>query len=406
MSQLWSRIALAVTVVVLPLSVASQAEDWSQWRGPRGDGHATVKAPLTWDADDVAWAVELPGVGQSSPIVSGDRIFLTAAKAEGAERLVLCYDRKSGEQLWQQSAWEGKPEKVHQMNPWASATCATDGEHVYAFFGIGGLHCYTVDGRHVWSRQLGEFENPWGTAASPVIVGDLVVQNCDAEDESYLAAFHKETGADAWRTPRERLRGWSTPILVEANQGPLLLLNGETGVHCYDAQSGKQMWFCKGDTGRGSPTVTPTGDGLFVVLNGRPGDMFAVRADGTEVWRTRRKSGRDLPSPIVLDGQILIVNLRPGTVTTYEAQSGKQLGSQQRLKGSFAASPIVIDGHALVPNEDGEVFVLKPGAEGAQVTHVNTIKPRAPGEVFRASLTPLDGGMLLRSTRTLYMIRK
>ena len=387
-------------IAALPLVASAE---WPQWRGPRGDGHADVDAPLRWDDSNLKWAVDLPGVGQSSPTVWGDRIFLTAAEGEGGSRVVLCLDVKTGKTIWKHTAWTGEPEKVHAMNPWASATCATDGKHVYAFFGVGGLHCYTVDGEHVWERQLGAFENPWGTAASPVIVGETVVQNCDAEDDSFLAAFDKASGKDVWRTQRERLRGWSTPLLAAKASGVELLLNGETGVRCYEGRTGKELWFRKGDTGRGSPTVTPTNDGLYVVVNGRPGDMFAVRPDGTEAWRTKRRGSRDLPSPIVIGDRLLVVSLRPGLLSTYDAKTGKEL-ERQRLAGAFAASPIALDGHALIPNEDGEVYVLKPGKMGTKVVGINRLKQLQPGEVYRASLTPVAEGILIRSTRALYFV--
>ena len=130
---------------------------------------------------DIVWKTPLPGIGQSSPIIWGDRIFLTSALDGGRERLVFCVDRASGKILWQHSAWKGEPEKSTIMNGWASASCVTDGEVVVAFFGRGGLHAYRVDGKPLWSRDLGRFEGPWGTAACPIIVDDLVIQNCDAD---------------------------------------------------------------------------------------------------------------------------------------------------------------------------------------------------------------------------------
>jgi outer membrane protein assembly factor BamB len=262
----------------------------------------------------------------------------------------------------------------------------------------------------LWSRQLGGFAGPWGTAASPLIIGDLVVQNCDAEDQAFLLAVDKRTGKDVWRTPRERLRGWSTPLLVDAGGRSELVLNGETGVRGYDLQSGKELWFCKGDTGRGTPTVTPAGD-LLVVVNGRPGAMFAVRPGGQgqvnathEVWRTMRRGGRDLPSPIVVGEHLLVVNLRPGVATCYLAASGEELG-KQRLNGAFSASPIAAGGVAYFPNEDGEVFVLQPADDGVKIVARNRIQPMFDNEVFRSSVTPLaDGSLLLRSSRAIYCI--
>src|SRR5262249_17355065 len=143
------------------------------------------------------------------------RIFLTSALDKGRKRLVFAVDRQKGSILWQHEAWSGEPEQSHGMNGWASATCATDGERVVAFFGKGGLHCYAVDGKHLWSRDLGMFPGPWGTAACPIILGDLIIQNCDASKEAALVALDKKTGKTVWQTPRPGpdRGGWSTPVL-------------------------------------------------------------------------------------------------------------------------------------------------------------------------------------------------
>ncbi|MBI1830168.1 MAG: PQQ-binding-like beta-propeller repeat protein, partial [Planctomycetes bacterium] len=179
------------------------ADDWPSWRGPAGSGHSRETGlPTRWDAKAVVWRTALPGEGQSSPVVFGNRIFLTAALEKGKKRVVLCVDRHKGKILWQETAWTGTPEKSHGMNGWASATCATDGERVIAFFGKGGLHCYSVQGKKLWSRDLGAFSGPWGTSACPILVGDLVVQNCDATTNAALVAVDKKTGTDVWRTKR------------------------------------------------------------------------------------------------------------------------------------------------------------------------------------------------------------
>ena len=179
----------ALLVVGFCIGTAGGEANWPQWRGPQANGHsAETGLPVKWSAADIAWKTQLPGIGQSSPVIWGDRIFLTAALEKGKERLVLCVDRKSGSIVWQQSAWKGEPEPSHVLNGWASATCATDGKVVIAFFGRGGLHGYSVEGKHLWSRDLGKFEGPWGTAACPIIIGDMVVQNCHADADAHISA--------------------------------------------------------------------------------------------------------------------------------------------------------------------------------------------------------------------------
>jgi hypothetical protein len=381
--------------------------DWPCWRGPAGDGHSTETGlPVKWEASSVRWKVPLRGWGQSSPVVSGDRIFLTTALDEGRQRVVFCLDRRNGKWLWEDVAWTGEPEKSHKLNGWASATCASDGQIVVAFFGKAGLHAYTVEGKRLWSRELGLFEGPWGTAACPVIVDDLVIQNGDSDRDAFLAAFHKKTGEVVWRVERPVNRGWSTPIVVAARGRRELVLNGHTGVLAYDPATGKELWFCKSDNGRGEPTVTPR-DGLLYVVNGLAGHMYAVRPGGDGdvtgqrvVWQAMRKGGRDLPSPIVV-GDCVVVMSMGGIATCYDRHSGAELW-KDRFNGTFTSSPIAIAGLAYFQDEAGETVVLQPGPEKRIVAR-NRLGASAE-ELFRASLTPAHGQIFSRSDRFLYCV--
>jgi outer membrane protein assembly factor BamB len=386
------------------------ADDWPSWRGSDGSGHTKESGvPTRWDAKSVVWKTALPGIGQSSPVVWGNRIFLTSALEKGKKRVVLCVDRNKGNIVWQHEAWEGVPEPSHGMNGWASATCATDGERVIAFFGKGGLHCYSVDGKKLWSRDLGAFAGPWGTSACPLIVGDLVIQNCDSTSNAYLIAVNKNTGKDVWKTPRKDCPkgGWSSPVLVDAGNRKEIVLNGETVVTGYDPESGKVLWSCKTFAGRGEPTVAP-GKGLVFVINGLPGDIYAVKLGGSGdvtkshiAWHTPRKGGRDQPSPIVI-GNYLVTADMEGIATCYDSTSGKLLW-KDRLRGKFTASPFAAGGLAYFLNEAGETFVIEPGPT-FKVAAENSLN--AASEMFRASLTPSNGQILARSQTHLYCIGK
>jgi outer membrane protein assembly factor BamB len=295
------------------------------------------------------------------------------------------------------------------MNLYASATCATDGERVVAFFGRGGLHCFDAEGKRLWSRDLGPFAGPWGTAASPVIVGELVIQNCDAENDAYLLAVNKQTGETVWQTPRPKVRGWCTPVLIEAAGRTELVVNGELGVNAYDPATGKDLWFCRGDTGRGEPLVAPYRD-LLVSVNGKPGDMIAVKPGGSgtvndthEVWRVARRAGRDLPSPIIV-GDRLFVSSMNGIGSLYDPATGKEVATL-RIGGNFSASPIAAEGLIFLPNEEGEVIVLKPGDAALEVVARNAVGA-GDEEIFRASLAPSEGQLFCRSDRILYCIGK
>ncbi len=400
-------------LLILPSNVFA-AENWPRWRGPRADGHSADKAvPVTWDASNVAWKTPLPGRGQSSPVIWDNRIFLTTALDEGRKREVLCVDRTSGKIMWEQVVpWSGEPEGLHKMNSWASSTCVTDGRHVVAFFGRGGLHCYSVDGKRLWSKDLGRFDQtgqrniPWGTAACPVLVGDLVIQNCDNDVEGRLMAFNLQTGTLVWETDRPDHRGWSTPVLVQAGQRQELLLNGHESVTAYDPSTGKELWFCKSFNGRGEPTVTP-GKDLVYLVNGLAGDIYAVKPGGegdvtsTHMpWHTPRHTGRDLPSPILIDNYLLVSSLT-GILTCYDSQTGKVLWTH-RLDGQVSASPIAAKGLAYFQAEDGAVVVIDPATESKAVARNNV---QASGdELFRASPAVYDGQIFLRSDKVLYCI--
>lgn len=396
--------ALAIGVGCTTLAVAADA-NWHQWRGPRGDGHtAETGFPIRWDASSVVWKTPLKGSGQSSPTIWGERMFLTTALDGGKQRLVFCVDVREGRVLWEQVAWTGEPEKSHGMNGWASATCATDGEVVVAFFGKGGLHAYSVAGEHLWSRDLGPFEGPWGTAASPLIVGELVIQNGDSDRDAFLEAFDRKTGKTIWRRPRPDHRGWSTPILVRQDGRDQLVLNGHTGVTAYDPATGTELWFTKNSVGRGEPTVTPGPEFLYVVC-GLGGNMYALRRSSVAnpppvAWTAPRRGGRDLPAPIVV-GDYVIVSTLSGIATCYDARTGKEHW-KERLGGQFSSSPIAIGSLACFQNEAGETVVIEPGPS-LRIVARNSLGAGA-GEIFRASLTPLGGRIYSRSTTHLYCI--
>jgi outer membrane protein assembly factor BamB len=419
-----------LAIALLAASVASAAaptstlgspagNNWPRWRGPLENGHTTETGlPVSWTDADLAWKTDLPGSGQSTPVVWGDRIFLTTALEGGKERVVLGLDRHTGKILWQQSAWKGEPEKVHIMNGWASSTCVTDGEIVIAFFGRGGIHAYTVDGKPLWSRDLGKFESPWGVSACPILVDDMIVQNCDADIGGYITALDKRTGKDIWRTerplkadPTKSMRGWSTPIVVTAGGRREIVVNGHDGVRAYDPANGRELWYCKSFNGRGEPTVTPAGDVLCVV-NGLSGDFYSVRPGGEGdvtkshmAWHTPRKGGRDCPSPIVVGKFVIVVDMR-GLATCYDATDGHEYWKERIVGqvGNCSASPIAANGLVYFVVEDGRTIVIKPGEKLEIVAESNL--PCSDEEIFRASPTPSNGQLFIRSTKVLYAVGK
>jgi outer membrane protein assembly factor BamB len=410
-----SRISLALWLVAstcfaTQASAADTGAAWSRFRGPEGTGISTEKnVPVEFGASDVVWQSDLPVIGHSSPVVWGERIFLTGAsqKGDSVERHVVCLARDSGKVLWNQVATVGAGEKLHKMNSWATPSCATDGERVVAFFGAGGLHCFDNSGKRVWSRDLGSFPGGWGVGASPIFVDDMVIQNCDAEGESFLVAVNKQTGKDIWRTPRESKPrgGWSTPIVINVDGHRELVLNGEFGVDAYDPENGKPLWHCKGFNGRGTPAPV-SGHGLVYVVNGKSGDVYAVVPGGSgDVtgsrmrWHTER-SGRDIPSPVLVDDCVVAISMA-GIVTGYDAHTGDELW-KERLGGNFSGSPVAVGGLAYALAENGDVLVIRPGKKYELVAR-NAIAA-SDEEMFRSSIAISDSQLLIRSDKRLYCV--
>lgn len=403
---------LVLLALALPPAEVRAEKNWTQFRGPTGRGHsADENVPLMWSSKSVRWKTRLKGKGQSSVVNWGERLFVTGASDNGRERHVSCVDAGTGRVNWEQTVKCAFPEKPHRMNSYATPTCATDGERVVAFFGPGGLHCYDLEGNILWSREFGDFPGPWGVAASPVIVGSMVVQNCDAEGTSSLVALDLATGEPIWQTKREDKPrgGWSTPVLIEVAGKKELVLNGEQGVRGYDPKTGRELWFCRGFNGRGSP-VPDFADGLLFVVNGKPGDAYAVRPGGSGdvtkshmAWHAPRRGGRDLPSPAVV-GDFVVVASMSGLATCYSAKSGEVLWQEHLgVKGEYASAPLVVNGHLMFQTVyGGKTVVIKPGRK-FEVVGVNDLGAEVD-EAFRATLSPINGKIYARSHSMLYCI--
>lgn len=436
---MWTRARLVLLLAVaLGLLVEARADDpqrgenakaevptWPQWRGPRQDGHSgDPRAPLWWGpGENLKWQIDLPGVGNSSPVVWGERVFLTAATKTGTERWVVCIDRTSGKILWQQTAAKGLPaEPVHAWNTHASATCATDGERVYAFFGTPGLFCYDFKGNLLWKKDFGPLVSStgWGAgAASPILFEGLVFVNGDhgsyrgqADDSgkdygpSWLWALNKRTGEVVWKTERNQGMGWCTPILWTNDARQELVLNGQLGVWSYDPRTGKELWHVAGrQPEEGFGEVTPVwGHGLLVVFTGKPGPVWAIRPGGHGdigkshvAWHTMRKD-RDVSSPLLL-GDYLYGVSRTGFASCLHAKTGQQLW-RERLRGEPCASLIGLRGKVLFLSSDGTTFVVEPGPD-FKLLYTNKL---GDGDEFRASPAVADGQLLIRSDRRLYAV--
>ena len=395
--------------VSMVATVGEGARYWPRWRGPSGQGFASgTSYPDKWSAtENVLWKVRVPGEGNSSPIVWGDRIFLTTAHEGGRRLSLLAFRRSDGSLLWEAFAPEGRLESVHDKNGHASATASTDGKLVFVSFGSRGLMAFDFDGKLVWRQDLGALNNYWGSAGSPLLYKDRVILYQDQQRaESFIAAFDSATGKPLWRTARNASVGWGTPVAIRAGGRDEIVVNGQYAVVAYDPDNGRELWRVGGTTMEVVPTVV-VGHGMLFSSSGRAGPTLAIRPGGQGdvtrthlVWSSPRGSPF-IPSPILHGDQLYMVNDMTSIATAFDAKTGRalwqnRLGAAQRE--GFSASPVVVDGKVFFTNDEGETFVLRGGGE-FNLLHVNNI-----GERTLASPALVDGRWYIRTAGHLFAI--
>ncbi|MEP0846608.1 MAG: PQQ-binding-like beta-propeller repeat protein [Phycisphaerae bacterium] len=445
MTHIFGRIVLSLHALLslAALTHAAAGPDdgnWPSFRGPGAsgvaEGHTT---PTTWDVakrENLRWKSPVPGLGHSSPVIWGDRIFLTAAIGErGTAELkvglygdiqpvdedfphkfiVLCLDKRTGAILWQQTAHEGVPKiKRHTKATHANPTAATDGEHVVAFFGSEGLYCYDMDGKLLWKKDFGVLDAgfymvpqaQWGFGSSPVIFEGKVIVQCDVQRDSFLAAFDVRDGRELWRTPRDDVPTWSTPA---AHRGPgraQVIVNGMRHIGGYDLVSGKELWVLEGGGDIPVPTPVVARDLVYITnAHGAMAPIYAVRLSASDdvtpaseehpgehvAWWTSRK-GNYMQTPLVY-GDNLYMCMDNGVLTCLDARTGgqhfrKRLGSGQT---GFTASGVAAEGKLYFTSEEGDVYVLKAGTAFEQLA-VNPL-----GEVCMATPAISAGVLYFRT---------
>ena len=388
------------------------AKYWSRWRGPSGQGVVrTGTYTDRWsDTEHVKWKVPVPGRGNSSPIVWGDRIFLTTAYDGGARMSVLAFSRSDGKHLWETFVPASGIEHMHEKNTHASPTPVTDGSRVYASFGTQGLLAVDFDGRIVWHASVGQLNNYHGSAGSPVLYKDRLFIYQDhqgtAATGSFVAAFDKNTGKEIWKTARRETTGWGTPIVIRAGDRDELIVSSQRRVYAYDPATGKELWTVGGMSVEVIPTPV-VGEGLVFCSSGRQGPTIAIRPGGTgdvtstHVAWSMPKGSPFVPSGVLYDGVLYLVNDMQSIVTAYDAKTGTVL-YQGRLgeakREGFSASPIAVDGKIFFTNDDGETFVLQAGRE-FKLLHTNH-----HGDATFASPALVDGRWYVRTASTLRAI--
>ena len=421
-------------------SEASDSDDttnWPSFRGPQAagvaDGFATV---VEWDVesgDNVKWRQPVPGLCHSSPVIWGDRLFVTTAvrkdgeqelrvglygaidpvEGEGEFRFELhCLDKNTGEPLWHQTSWEGEPAiKRHTKGSHASSSPATDGERVVAFYGSEGLYCYDMQGELLWEKSFGVLDSgyymvpsaQWGFSSSPVLHDGVVVVQVDVQAEDFVAALDAKTGEELWRTAREEVPTWSTPTIDVRDGRAQVICNGYKHIGGYDLKTGEELWKLEGGGDIPVPTPIVSHDKIFVTnSHGRMAPIYAidVMASGTltmdpdesehMVWSNRR-GGNYMQTPFVYGEEIYFCN-DAGILTCYDVNTGEELFRERVGSGrtGFTGSGVAADGKIYLTSEEGDVYVVAPGF--FEVLAVNSL-----GEECMSSPAISEGVLYFRS---------
>jgi len=439
------RLIPLFSILVLFLVSVTTAKDknWSQWRGSDGTGVSSeTNLPAEWSSSkNIKWKTPLSGGGHSSPIVWGSRIFLTAEiegdvvpgaeavkhiaegsdykhpDAVGADRQhtfkLICLERDSGKILWEQNAYEGTVyDDRHRKSSHASPTPATDGKNVFAYFGTEGLYCYDFAGKMIWKASPGPIATlGMGTATSPVLFENLVVLQCDEDngEKSFIVAYDKKTGKEAWKVARKVQVSWTTPLIVRGPQRHELITNGNELIISYDPSTGNELWRTKGHESNAIATPVIGHEMVFIsagyplkrtlaIKLGASGELDSLNAN--IVWRYNKGSAY-VPSPILYGDYFYILTDR-GMMSCLDAKSGKLIyeGARLPIPATFTASPVAFDGKILLTSEDGDTFVIKAGPQH-EVVATNSID-----EPVYASPAISDGMIFLRGEKNLYCIGK
>ncbi len=429
------RFVAACAAAVLVVGTGVSAENWPQWRGPHGQGISNeMQLPVEWAPDrNIAWKTELPS-GHSSPIVWGDRIFLTAAiegevvpgakavahtqggqpfvhpdsvSADRKQTLqVIALDAKTGRQVWNRVAYEGTVyDARHRRSSFAGPTAATDGRMVYAYFGPEGLYAYDVDGTLAWKVVERFATLGLGTGTSPILFQNLVIIQRDEDngDNSVVVAYDKASGKEVWKTKRDVEISWGTPVLVPAGDHTELVTNGSSAIVAYDPATGKELWRTKGVESNAihTPLISK---GLVIVTAGFPAKKIIAIRPGPEpaasrvAWEYAKGTGYVLSN--IAYGDYLYLLTDNGIVTCLDAATGavKYEGGRPPVPTHFMGSPVAFRGMIAMTSEDGETFLIKAGP-AYEIVRTNSVD-----EPVYSSLAIANGRIYIRGEKHLFAI--
>ncbi|MFN2516993.1 MAG: PQQ-binding-like beta-propeller repeat protein [Pyrinomonadaceae bacterium] len=438
------RLTLSLFLLCV-FSSSMSAQNWPQFRGPGASGVAeTGVAPVNWDAQKAAnmrWKTAIPGLGHSSPVAWGNKIFITTAistnlKPETRFGLygdvapvkddpkhtwkIYALDSRTGKILWERTAAEGLPKvKRHPKSTHADSTPATDGKYLVALFGSEGLYCFDLKGKLRWKQDLGVLDSgwfydpdyQWEHGSSPIIYKNVVIVQADVQKNSFIAAYDLKTGKQIWKTMRDEISSWGTPTAYEGKTRAELITNGSKAIRGYDPLTGKELWKLTPNSEITTPTPFVAHNLIFVTSGYAPiQPIYAIRPgasgdislkDGKEsnefiAW-SKQRGGPYMPTPVVY-GDYLYTCSNQGVFTAYNAKTGERI-YQERLGGkggAFTASPVASDNKIYLSSEDGDVFVVKAGPK-YELLATNPV-----GEVMMATPAINRGLLIVRGVHHLF----
>jgi outer membrane protein assembly factor BamB len=432
-------------LLTIPITAQKQSgkDNWPSFRGDHAAGVADGQnLPESWDGEKgtaIKWKTNIPGLAHSSPVVWGDRIFVTTAiSSRGVAKFksgmpdeasddrsvhqwkVYCLDKELGKVVWDRTAYEGPPvDKRHIKSTYASSTPATDGRYVVALFGSQGLYAFNMKGRPAWKKDLGRMDMgaydvpdyEWGPGSSPIIYKDLVIVQVDQQKGSFLIAVNIKNGETVWKIDRDEPPSWGTPAIYTGKGRVELVTNGSKFIRGYDPETGKELWRLGGSSKITAPTPVFTSD-LIIVASGfsRENPIFVVRAGASGditlkegetsnksvVW-AKQKGGPFMPTPLIYQG--LLYTLR-NQLSCYDLATGEEKYTERipQLSSGFTASPVASDGKIYLPSEDGDIFVVRAGPK------FELLGKYGVGQLLMATPAISGGMMFVRAERDLFAI--
>jgi outer membrane protein assembly factor BamB len=394
------------------------SQDWAQFRGPDQGRSAEKGLPATWSAtQNLAWKTELPGAGTSSPILVGDKIYVTSysgynvpgnpGDANALKLHLSALDRKTGKLLWTKDVAPKLPEqaKIRDEHGYASSTPASDGKKIYCFFGKSGAKAFDLQGKELWSADLGGTLHGWGSAASPVLHGKLVLVNASVESGT-LYALDADTGKEVWKAGGIK-ESWSTPVVATSKEGRAEILVPIQGkIFGLDPKNGAQLWSCDTQIPWYMVPAGVTADGVAYWIGGRSGGAFAVRLGGSgdvsashRVWTAEKNS--NVPSPIFHAGHLYFAGNADGIAYCLEASSGKTVYAERLPRAdTIYASPILADGKIYYTARNGRTFVVA-AAPKFELLGTNDLND---GSLFHAAPVAADKRLFIRSNKALFCL--